>query len=186
MPRTKTEGPEGSLTIRDAAKKLKVSDAALRNWLREEKELKSAIVKKNKIVFVTTDGLEQLAKFHKERMKNASPALKKAWAARRAGKGKKKESAVKTQPKPKGKKAKLRLVASPKVERVKTLIPEKKDKALGAVVAKGSGEALFMNRALQTVEAIAREFREAVVRMHNGQTELLGRVIDNGVRLRVV
>lgn len=87
MPRKKID-KGSSLSVSEAATKIGVSSAAVRNWLRDEKQLKAAITVKEGVTLLPPRAMTILSKIRERRLKSASPALQMAWAARRAGKGK--------------------------------------------------------------------------------------------------
>ncbi len=70
------------LTISQAAKKVGVSQAGVRKWIKEEARLARCVSKKSGVARLSGQGVEVLAEIKKERFKNANRGLRNAWKKR--------------------------------------------------------------------------------------------------------
>lgn len=87
-----------ALSVAQAAGKVGMSAATIRKWLKEEKALKSAVARRGDQTLFPQAALRVLGQIQARRFKAASPALKAAWAARRAGTGKGRTARAKAKP----------------------------------------------------------------------------------------
>lgn len=81
------------LSLDQAAAKVGSSPNSVRQWAKTDPKLKKAVKRKGNRAIFDDAALRVLADVKAERYKAASPALRAAWAARAAGKGKGKAAA---------------------------------------------------------------------------------------------
>ena len=172
-----------NLSIAAAAKEVGVSPASVRNWLKAEASLKGKSRKGKRGVTISPAGVAELKKIAKRRRAAASPALKKAWAAKKAGfkpigKAKKSRKKTSTRKKSTGRAGKKK--ASPGLQKAWAA---RRAKAKARREAAGAGT--DFNAALsqldtamnQAVDAATVRAREVLVSVLEGQKALIERAL---------
>lgn len=94
MPRSKVQRAKGELTVSEAAIEVGASAAAVRNWMKQEAQLKKALRRQDDVWLFDPAAVKILREIRDRRFKNAPASLKEAWAKRKAGAGKRKPAAA--------------------------------------------------------------------------------------------